>query len=326
MKDAQIISSPRGVPFHPSQGQRQRAKSFCQKGKGPRVNLVEESRQKLAMLANSVQCFVLALPQHLKYRNRYLGFDPPVAAQVGSMRQLHCDIYNIYVMTQLARLMIHRYDMFGSHTQSRQSSVNGNDQHFHPGDGPVQNSPAFQDPDNPSVSQYFEAADNILMIVNRSCENHIQHINPFLPSTIWLAAAAQLVRNYINTDNVSPGLIKSRFDVLYLTYKRCVEFWDTKTAMEQNLESLEMQLEGHQPQATEGAGGGRRTSLSVSGKQNGSATPVARRAARASANQPKVSEERHDTTNSACTCFSSSLLFISLPGPCPPSNECYPVY
>lgn len=293
MKDAQIISSPRGVPFHPDPGQRQRAKSLCRKGKGPRVNPVEESRQTLGMLANSVQCFILALPQHLKYRNRYLGFDPPVAAQVGSMRQLHCGIYNIYVMTQLARLMIHRYDMFGSHTQSRQPGSNG--------DGPVQRSPAFQDPDNPSVSQYFEAADNILMIVNRSCENHIQHINPFLSSTIWLAAAAQLVRNYISADNVSPGLIKSRFDVLYLTYKRCVEFWDTKTAMEQNLESLEMQLEGQQPPAIEGTGGGRHSSLSTSGKQNGSSTPAERHLSRPPANQPKAMpapEARSDRTNS----------------------------
>ncbi|CAI4218727.1 unnamed protein product [Parascedosporium putredinis] len=241
MKDAQIISSPRGVPFQPDLDQRRRAKSLCRKTKrlstsaGP--SPVEEARQRLAMLANSVQCFVLALPQHLRYRNQYLGFDPPVPGQVVSVRQLHCGIYNIYVMTQLARLMIHRYDMFGTHAASRQAG--------------------HADPDDPCVRQYFEAADNILMVVNRSCEDHIQHINPFLPSTIWLAAAVQLVRKYIGGPGINQGLIKSRFDVLYLTYKRCVEFWDTKTAMEQNLESLEMQLEGQQPTRT---GGGKESS------------------------------------------------------------------
>ncbi|OQD68780.1 hypothetical protein PENDEC_c031G02206 [Penicillium decumbens] len=35
----------------------------------------------------------------------------------------------------------------------------------------------------------------------------------------------------------------SRFDVLYLTYKRCVQFWDVQTALQRNLEVIEEQLE-----------------------------------------------------------------------------------
>jgi len=243
MKDAQVISSPRGVPYQPDHDQRRRAKFLCRNGKGPRVNPVEESRQRLSMLSNSVQCFILSLPAHLKYRNQYLSFEPPVPGQIGSMRQLHCSIYNIYAMTQLARLMIHRFDMFGTHTQTKQHS-----------NVSMPRSPGFQDADNLVARQYFEAADNILMLVSRSCDDHVQHINPFMASTIWLGAAVQLVRKYIGGSNVNQGLVKSRFDVLYLTYNRCVEFWDTKTALEQNLESLEMHLEGQEQPAESGGG------------------------------------------------------------------------
>lgn len=264
MRDAQIISSSRGLPHQPDSGQRPRAKSLDHKTKCRRMSAVEKSRQTLSMLANSVQCFLLALPQHLRYRNQYLSFDPPGNAQAGS-RHLHAGIYNIYFMTQLARLMIYRYHMFGNHTPARSHSIH-------------------QDPDNPSVRQYFEAADNLLMIVSRSCEDHIQHINPFLSSTIWLGAAAQLVRKYINADNISPDLIKSRFDVLYLTYKRCVEFWDTKTAMEQNLESLEAQLEGQQPRMTAG-NSSRHTSQPAPSVRNENAMSADRYASRASTSQ-----------------------------------------
>ncbi|KAJ9132416.1 putative Fungal specific transcription factor [Pleurostoma richardsiae] len=245
MKDAQVISCPRGVYLKPNSEQRQAQSGPTRiKARDRNSRNVEEACQRLEMLANAVQCFVLALPTHLRYRNQYLGFDPPVAGQDGSsLRQLHCGIYNIFVMTQLARLMIHRYAIFGGyHTHDRQPAVPS---HLVQDDVSGQTSSGCQDPDNPAVMSYFEAADNILMIVNRSCEEHIQHINPFLPSTIWLAAAVQLVRKYIGRPSVRPELIKSRFDVLYLTYKRCVTFWDAKTAMEQNLEALEMQLEGH---------------------------------------------------------------------------------
>jgi len=91
--------------------------------------------------------------------------------------------------------------------------------------------------------QYYDAADCILGIVNRSCEEHILHINPFLSSTIWLASAVQLVRKHFVQACSDRNLIKSRFDVLYLTYKRCVQFWDVQTALQRNLEVIEEQLE-----------------------------------------------------------------------------------
>ncbi|CAK7235340.1 hypothetical protein SCUCBS95973_009237 [Sporothrix curviconia] len=266
MKDARVISSPRGVPLRQEDSDtNMKTKTKTNREKksinrspprkrytSPPACPVQEARQKLEILANCVQCFVMALPAHLQYRNQFLSFgndglgtdvDSPSSSSSpspsSSLRQLHCGIYNIFLMTQLSRLMIHRYELFGSHNQ---------------------HSP----PPSSAVLPYFEAADNILAIVNRSCEEHIQHINPFLLSTIWLAAAVQLVRRRhvaipraIRESNThQQALIKSRFDVLYLTYKRCAAFWNVRTAMEQNLEALEAQLERHEEESGEETEGG----------------------------------------------------------------------
>lgn len=247
MKDAQVISSPRGVPSQSDNRSRQQYDR--RRGKASHLlGPVQEARQKLEILANAVQCFVLALPAHLEYRNQYLSFDGTAAApgRIESLQHLHSGIHNIFMMTQLARLMIYRYHLFGAHAHSPQSGG--------PDDAVGQSLPGLNDPGNSSVRQYFEAADNILMIVSRSCEDHIRYINPFLPSTIWLAAAVQLVRKYVKPPASNPGLTQSRFDVLYLTYKRCAVFWEAKTAMGQNLEMLEMQLQAHYHQHPEQGG------------------------------------------------------------------------
>ncbi|KAJ5544733.1 hypothetical protein N7535_006882 [Penicillium sp. DV-2018c] len=199
---------------------------------------VEESRQELEKLGHAVRCFSLALPVHLRYHDQYLSFGAPVQGQLESERQQHCSLYNIFVMTQLTRLMIHRYEAF--RPQSRQSDTNAR---HRPGD--VADAISFSPHDTESAAQrqYYDAADGILRIVSQSCEEHIQHINPFLSSTIWLASAVQLVRKHFAQAPASRSLIRSRFDVLYLTYRRCVDFWGTQTALQRNLESLEQQLE-----------------------------------------------------------------------------------
>lgn len=238
MKAAQTISNPRGVapmgnPVHYQPAYRTSTPES-----------VEEARQKLETLANAVRCFGLALPVHLQYRDRHLDFGPACLHQLESQRQQHCNIYNIFVMTHLARLMIHRYDAFMPHT--RQSETNSHHHRSRSGD---RYEFGVYDADSVALRHYFDATDSILRIVNQSCEEHIRYINPFLSSTIWLASAVQLVRKHLSRTPAEKNLIKSRFDVLYLTHKRCVQFWDTQTALQQNLESLEVQLETQQAES-----------------------------------------------------------------------------
>ncbi|TVY86748.1 hypothetical protein LAWI1_G007124 [Lachnellula willkommii] len=238
MKDAQSISSPRGVP-NSSSPSTHRLSPKSSKDQKQNARMTEQAKEKMETLTNSVYCFTMALPSHLKYRNQYLGFDAPQPGQTSSSRQYHCGLYNIHMMTQLARLMIHHYDIFSE--SAREGRIIRDQRKGNSGGCPTPNS--THSSDNLAENQYFEAADEILNIIRRSSENHIQWINNFLASTIWLASAVQLVRKEFGPPGTNISLIKSKFEVLNMTYKKCVSFWNIQTAMQRNLETLESQLE-----------------------------------------------------------------------------------
>lgn len=241
VKDAQRISSPRGVP-RPSVNNDYLAPP-ADNCSGQQEDVID-ARQRLEAIANAVQCFRLAVPNHLKYHNQYLGFNPRVPGQHVSMRQKHCSIYNIYMMTQLAKLMIYRYDVFNGHSKGFLSTHRSSDplRANNKRDSPQDRKNGME---SLALKQYFDAADDMLTIVHRSCDDHIRYINPFLSNTIWLASAVHLVRSHLCQSGTERSAIKSRFEVMHLTYKKCVEFWDMHTAVQQNLEILQEQLEAY---------------------------------------------------------------------------------
>lgn len=148
-----------------------------------------QAREKLETLSKSVRCFVLALPPRLTYRGQYLGLDARERGQMLSRRQLHCPSYNIYVMTHLGPVMTHRCDVFGSHARKTWPTGNA---HLLEGAQLTGHAPRYSSTSgtnygkNLASSQYFEAADIILTIVHRSCDDLIQYFSPYLSSTIWL--------------------------------------------------------------------------------------------------------------------------------------------
>ncbi|KAK2767559.1 hypothetical protein FQN54_003717 [Arachnomyces sp. PD_36] len=241
MKDAQRISSPRGVPILSPPNNSQPTPTRTRNSR--QTERANEARQRLETISNAVQCFRMALPSHLKYNDQYLGFDARVSGQYSSRRQEHCSIYNIYLMTQLARLMIYRYDVFKGQYRVALSTHESSDP-------PVSSRTQLQvdkdGPENLAIKQYFEAADAMLTIVSRSCDDHVRYINPFLSNTIWLGSAVHLVRSQFCRPGMNKSVIKSRFEVMNLSYKKCVDFWDMHTAVQKNLESLEEQLEACQ--------------------------------------------------------------------------------
>lgn len=86
----------------------------------------------------------------------------------------------------------------------------------------------------------------MLTIIHRSCDDHIRYINPFLSNTIWMASVVHLMRSQLCRPGAVKSAVKSRYEVLHLTYKRCVRFWDMNRTVQQNLETLEEQLEAWQ--------------------------------------------------------------------------------
>ena len=241
MKDAQRISNPRGVPSRSRLSGAQLTSTDSRNG--CRWDKPIAARQRLEVISNAVQCFRLALPKHLKYNNQYLGFDARIPGQYTSLRQEHSSIYNIYMMTQLARLMIHRYDAFGqfrtaSPPRDQDTTTDVRDR--------VNASDRKDWTESLAIKQFFEAADDLLVIVRRSCDDHVRHINPFLSNTIWLASAVLLVRSQLCRPESMRSVIRSRYEVMHLTYRKCVDFWDMHNTVQQNLGTLEQRLEACQ--------------------------------------------------------------------------------
>jgi hypothetical protein len=244
MKDAQCISSlmsTRNPTMRHNRGTTPNTSKQQQIANGADV----DGREKLKITLNSVHWFILALPASLRFRNQYLGFDARQSGQTISARQDHFGIYSIYVMTQLALLMIHQYDVPDGPIRTRwaENRTYPWSTAVHRGDEGSWRLPRGNTDANVFArDQYLDAADNILAIVHSSCGNHIKWINAYLASTIWLAAAIQLVHKEFGLRGMNKAPVKSKFDDLYMTYKKCASYWDIQTALQPNLESLESQL------------------------------------------------------------------------------------
>lgn len=243
MKEAQVISSPRRVCYQ-SPGANQDRETDIPTSPLRVSESSDDATRKLDLLANCVYCFELALPTQLRYSNQHLGFDVREPGQPKSLRQLHCDIYNVHLMTQLAKLMIYRPVLLGvRHSVKRPASGSSSSAPLDTTQRARSDSNSVnRDAENVALTRYFGATDEILTIIHQSDKNHTRYINPFLASTIWLASAIQLLRRKLARDEISQALARSKFEVLNMTYRQCASFWDIQTPLQQNLESLEAQL------------------------------------------------------------------------------------
>ena len=236
MRQAQQLSHPR-TRHVPVSALPQR-KSSMRAVRSTAGKTCEEISESLGVLENALHCFSMALPSHLKYHREKLSF--PVTGSNPSLLMLQSSIYSIYVMMQLTKFMMYHHAVFGGgrreHCQVKASSAENIPT---PPAEPI--NPSEPDPDG--LSRYAEAADDILMIVSRSSSHHVQYVNPFLASTIWLAAAVQLVYKFFGSPGANKDLTESKFEVLRLNYMQFVEHWKTSTTLQSNLEILRKALD-----------------------------------------------------------------------------------
>ncbi|KAF8856086.1 hypothetical protein BDZ45DRAFT_692076 [Acephala macrosclerotiorum] len=236
MREAQLLSSPRGV-FRSSA---ERSKSWANKASYKMK--CKETSQNLAVIENALRCFQLALPASLKYNSEYLNF----ASNNATFGEIQRDssVYSIHVMIQLTKFMIYHHGVFGGGRRKHCHSESADD--ITPPNGPQSLGiyPSFLTvtPDSEALNRYSDAADKVLLVVNNCAEDHIQYTNPFIASTIWLAAAVQLVYKVFCPTGTKRILVDSNFEVLRLNHKRYVEYWKMSTSLQQNLDYLAEQL------------------------------------------------------------------------------------
>ncbi|KIM93350.1 hypothetical protein OIDMADRAFT_149740 [Oidiodendron maius Zn] len=238
MREAQqLSSSPRAVLVSSANRNCTSSKEAQFFGRKP---LLDISRG-LGVIENSLQCFCMALPPSLRYYRETLEF--PSNGSNNSLLMHHCSIYGIHIMIQLTRFMMYQHAVFGGgrreHCQVKATPRRG------PQTPPTEPDMCHSDiisPDSDGLSLYAEAAEEVLMIITRSSGNHIHYVNPFLSSTVWLAAAVQLVYKYFGPLGTSKSLTESKFEVLQLNYTQFVNHWKMSANLLRNLEGLETTL------------------------------------------------------------------------------------
>lgn len=195
--------------------------------RGQRSGVIENVQGSLDLLSNALYCLSAALPPRLAYQGEYLPFSKSPG---GESLQLDNAKYSIHIMTQLSRFMINHYQVFDS-TSRQLGLVNGSSN---------QSAPAV----NQSVWNHYLAAASEIVTLVRSCSpRHINYVNPFLASTVWLAAAAQIVSKHIGPHLIDRRVAESNLDLLQTNLNAFVSIWGVSSALQQKLATLETRLE-----------------------------------------------------------------------------------
>ncbi|TVY41021.1 hypothetical protein LSUB1_G001709 [Lachnellula subtilissima] len=250
MRDAQQLSSPRPVFPFSSLGEHSKLKSKTATAFG-RKNCAEIT-QGLGILENALHCFSIALPESLQYQQENLRFPRPGTNQSLLMR--NSSIYSIHIMIQLANFMIYQHGVFGGGRREHILAKGTYEKNARgPSSDPVP--PSTVKPDEEGLGHYIDASDEVLAVVSRSSNDHFKYVNPFLASTIWVAASVQLVYKFFAQPGSNKSLTESKYQVLCLNITQFVKYWDVSDNLQKNLDCLQSALERfHEHQQQGGAG------------------------------------------------------------------------
>lgn len=248
MQDAQLLSNPRGLFGSTKSRSRDKIQSLrttaVPKWTRWTSPTPEAIQINLAVIANSLCCFTMNLPAALVYEDERLYFRAGTTHEGKSSRQQDSNKHCIHLMIQLTRFMIHHYNIFCS-PDSRDPQ--------NPTPSSSKDSSSIMDhPDKPTSSSslsnrkawihYLEAADNIVTCVRNSSATHVRYVNPFLASTVWLAAAAQAISLFYEPSPQLKRFTESKLDVLRSNFAQYRAFWDTPLLLQQKLDALEERL------------------------------------------------------------------------------------
>ena len=195
----------------------------------------EEAENEMSTVSDAICCFTMALPLNLTHRGEFLSFRASKYAATKPSRQNDSDKYSIHIMKQLSRFMVYHHRVFRSAGRdAAEASLKGNS---------WTRDSAAKSPNQGAWSQYLDAADDIIAVIRNSSSDHIQYVNPYLASTIWLAAAAQVASRTLGPTVINPKAVESNLDLLRLTFNRFVSFWNLSDTLQERLSTLESRLQ-----------------------------------------------------------------------------------
>jgi hypothetical protein len=214
--------------------------SNCPESPGTMRTLASERM----IIENSVSCLTIALPGELAFKQNFLAFNTNSVSDGLAMCYSDCSRYSLHMMIQLSRLMIHRHEVFWhAHRILRSTDAEQSSKEVPNGE----RRPSAADSTMSELrawNHYLDAANSIVNLVRSSSQTHVQHVNPMLANTIWLAAAAQVLCTVFGPERTDRRVAESNLDLLRLTFKLYAAFWDIDPSLQERLDSLENSLQG----------------------------------------------------------------------------------
>ncbi|KAI0810037.1 fungal-specific transcription factor domain-containing protein [Xylaria sp. FL0064] len=182
---------------------------------------------RLVVLENCVSCFSMALPKQLQYRSDISSLNGTTSRD-STTRKRGSDIQAIYVMTQLAKLMILHNDCFRDERSGASSQTEEADATTHI---------------NALSPKYLHAAEQVVSTVRDATPHHISDGDPLLANTFWMVAAIQIIQATFAEMKSERLVAQSNLDLLCLTLILHRDFWNTSSVLVQNLDNLEDAME-----------------------------------------------------------------------------------
>ncbi|TEY74216.1 hypothetical protein BOTCAL_0075g00180 [Botryotinia calthae] len=205
----------------------------------------QEIMTKLRTLENSLQYCVTVLPPSLQDEGQFLDFGERGCnmrtGKSSELRHRHSSIFGIYLTAELTKFMIHKYQVFQPDSQNTLAPHNF--QRYQDLGGKIFPHPSMKSALqsrmlDPSVRHYFAASDSVLRIINSSSDTRHYYVNLFLSSTVWLAAAVQLVRFEMTSEPLEKELVASNYEILNMVHNQFILRWNMSATPRDNLVKL----------------------------------------------------------------------------------------
>ena len=148
-------------------------------------------------------------------------------------------------MIQLAKFMIHSHRLFKKPTSDPANTEKETEttMELSSTDGrPESRGDTKRVLNHHALRHYTEPAANILGIINCSSPDHIRYVNPFVASTVWLAAAVQIVQGNIGNTSKGDAIQDSKVEILRLTHEKHVNVWDTPRTLLEGVDALDARI------------------------------------------------------------------------------------
>jgi hypothetical protein len=244
IKDAQTFTSPTGIEDHFGDSQRPLEPDSVPGNRTHNEQILpRESALRLYTIRNALDCALLALPSSLSYRGTHLSFGTKDIDRSRALVQRAADasLYSIHFVSQLAKMMIAKGCFIGT---SRYPKILNGCRPPTENVKPSSERAGLLPSSHEALDAALEAADEILSILRRSCDDQFRYVNPVLASTIWFAGAVQLVHRYLrSSDATDRALMDSNSDFLRLKHQKFVSYWNLPIALRKNLEEVETMLQ-----------------------------------------------------------------------------------